>query len=137
VSEKTPLISRLTLDGELPKCGQIHSHKGEESAEIQQFPGMLISASNVVEYDGTDKRESANKKNVVGWRAAARLQVAEKFTRQHAIAPHTKEQASCAESACQPASERRHDQNCAHGIEENQTTHTAADVHKGGLKIRK
>ena len=65
----------------------------------------------------------------------ARVDVGEQAARQHAVAAHAEEDASCAYLAREPAAEAGNDQDDPHGVIEQRATHAAADVHEGGLRL--
>src|SRR5215472_3631527 len=97
---------------------------------------MFISTSDVVQEHSAGKCQSSNQQNVVGRSARARLELAKKLLGQHTIASHAEEKAGSAESAGEAAAESSHDEDESHRIEQDRATHTAADIHVSGLKIR-
>src|SRR6266568_520972 len=122
---------------ELPKRREIHSHESEERAEIEQFAGVFVCVTHMVEPDRAKEGENANNQNVVNRRAAARREIAKYSARKDVVASHAEQQAGGSQAASEAAAECGENQNRSHSVEQNWATNAAADVHERGLEVGK
>ena len=96
---------------------------------------MLVGVTDLVQHDRTEEAQRPYDQDVVNGCAASWAEMTEDAPWQDIIAPHAKEQARGAETARQRAAERRQDQDESHGIKQECSADTAANVHKRCFQI--
>src|SRR5208283_5478782 len=98
------LSTRLPDEIELHKAGEVHSHKGNERAEVQHFGGELVTPDL-----GEDEGQDANDQDVDGGYVVS-TEVGEGPGRQNFIAPHAVEQPGRPQLSGERAAEARNEE---------------------------